>query len=117
MARITAQKAQIDISCITGTGDHGRVTLDDVKDVLYPLLSKPRGGLPFVLAPARTTTVTGRKVSSTPPFATPMARTAARNSNLDLTTIDGTGESGRITLDDVKSALKQRKESYSSSPQ
>jgi pyruvate/2-oxoglutarate dehydrogenase complex dihydrolipoamide acyltransferase (E2) component len=31
-----------------------------------------------------------------------MARTTARNANIDLSTIRGTGESGRITLDDVK---------------
>jgi pyruvate/2-oxoglutarate dehydrogenase complex dihydrolipoamide acyltransferase (E2) component len=31
-----------------------------------------------------------------------MARTTARNANIDLSTIRGTGEVGRITLDDVK---------------
>lgn len=103
MARVTAQKAQIDLSGIQGSGDHGRVTLDDVKDILYPLLLEKTTRRQFVLPPAATTTASTleRRV----PFATPMARKIARDANIELSTIRGTGDSGRITLDDVNLAV------------
>mmetsp|Transcript_16694 Transcript_16694/g.40695 ORF Transcript_16694/g.40695 Transcript_16694/m.40695 type:complete len:895 (-) Transcript_16694:130-2814(-) len=40
MARAAARMANLDLQFVSGTGDGGRITLDDVKDVLYPMLMK-----------------------------------------------------------------------------
>jgi hypothetical protein len=109
MARSTAQKAKIDLASIPGTGDHGRVTLDDVKDVLFPLLLEQTTRRLFPPASSSsssiiTTATTSPKAHRTY-YATPMARTTARDAQIDLSTIRGTGELGRITSDDVKRVI------------
>lgn len=106
MARVAARKADLDLSSISGSGEHGRITLDDVKIALYPLMSK-RSVLPQQEAKDKASLNYSRP---TIPFSTPMARTLAEKENIDLSKITGTGEKGRITVDDVKSALMQRQE-------
>jgi pyruvate/2-oxoglutarate dehydrogenase complex dihydrolipoamide acyltransferase (E2) component len=93
----------MDLSTIPGTGEHGRITLDDVKVALYPIIKQKGDSITMVTK------------ESTPPlqssgspeisFATPMARVTARKENLELSMVKGTGVAGRITLDDVKNAV------------
>ena len=59
--------------------------------------------LPAAPAPARPATLA---VDFSGVFAGPAARRLARELDLDLTTIQGTGEKGRITVADVKTAAR-----------
>jgi pyruvate dehydrogenase E2 component (dihydrolipoamide acetyltransferase) len=101
MAKKRAEELGLDISAIAGTGPGGRITGADVEKAAS-------GGAPAKkAAPAAPT-----KPSWTPApgviAATPSARALAKKAKLDLATIVGTGEFGRVTADDVKMATGEK---------
>ena len=100
LAKKNAEALGIDLSTVVGTGPDGRITAADVE-------SAASGAPPKKAAAALA------KPSWTPAAgvvaATPMARAAAKKAKLDLASIPGTGEFGRITLDDVKIATGEKK--------
>ena len=101
LAKKRAQELGLDLSAVVGTGPDGRITASDVEN------AKSGGGA----APAKK--AAPAKPSWTPApgviAATPMARAAAKKAKLDLSTIAGTGQFGRVTLDDVKAATGEAK--------
>lgn len=95
LAKKLATELGVDISTVTGTGPAGRVTASDVE------AAKSAG-------PAKAVVSEPTKPKHTPlpgvVAATPMARALAKKSKIDLSTVLGTGEFGRVTVNDVKLA-------------
>lgn len=81
-AKRDAQERDVDLSAVEGTGPEGAVTSDDVRRFLDDRSSgtAPDSGIE----------------------ATPKAKQAARERDLDLDAIDGTGPEGAVTVDDVE---------------
>lgn len=101
LAKKRADELGIDISTIAGTGPNGRVTASDVESA-----KAGGGGAPAkAAAPAKPSWTPAAGVIA----ATPMARAAAKKAKIDLATITGTGEFGRVTVDDVKMATGEAK--------
>lgn len=106
MAKKRAEELGLDISAIVGTGPGGRITGADVER------AAASGG---AAAPAKkaATPAAPAKPSWTPApgviAATPSARALAKKAKIDLATIVGTGEFGRVTADDVKMATGEKK--------
>jgi len=106
LAKTRAQELGVDLGTVVGTGPEGRITLADVEKAA----SAPAG--------------TSKKAASAPPAAdkkpawvpapgviaaTPMARALAKKAKIDISTIKGTGEFGRVTADDIKIATGEKK--------
>ncbi len=106
LAKTMAADMGIDISTVVGTGPDGRITAGDVQNAaLSPASTKAAAAKGEGAAP---------KVPSWTPAAgviaaTPTARALAKKAKLDLSTIVGTGEFGRVTADDVKMATGEMK--------
>ncbi|KAG7363215.1 2-oxoacid dehydrogenase acyltransferase [Nitzschia inconspicua] len=104
LAKKKAEELGIDISTVAGTGPEGRITASDVE-------AAASGAAP--VAKSTSAAAAPTKPSWTPApgviAATPMARAAAKKAKLDLATIQGTGQFGRVTLDDVKAATGEAK--------
>jgi pyruvate dehydrogenase E2 component (dihydrolipoamide acetyltransferase) len=101
LAKKRAEELGLDISTIAGTGPGGRITAGDVEGAA-------KGGA----APAKKAAAPAKPTWTPAPgviAATPSARAAAKKAKLDLSTIVGTGEFGRVTIDDVKMALGEKK--------
>ena len=102
LAKKRADELGLDLSTIGGTGPNGRITAGDVE------AAASGAG-----APAKKAAAAPAKPSWTPAAgvvaATPMARAAAKKAKLDIATIQGTGQFGRVTLDDVKMATGEKK--------
>jgi len=101
LAKKKAEALGIDISTVVGTGPEGRVTASDVENSASGTSTAKKP----VAAPSKPTWNPAPGVVA----ATPMARAAAKKARLDLATIPGTGEFGRVTLDDVKIATGEMK--------
>lgn len=101
LAKKLAEEKGIDIATVAGTGPSGRITASDVE-------AAASGGA----SPAKKAAATPAKPVWTPApgviAATPMARAAAKKGKIDLSTIQGTGSLGRVTLDDVKMATGEK---------
>lgn len=81
VAKRLARERNVDLSLVAGTGEEGRITEKDV--------------LVFVEA---------RQAKAAPPPAppaSPVAKRMAREHNVDLAQVSGTGEGGRVTEKDV----------------
>ena len=102
LAKKKAEELGVDISTVAGTGPEGRITASDVE-------AAASGSAP----PKKAAAAAPSKPAWTPApgviAATPMARAAAKKAKLDLATIQGTGQLGRVTLDDVKMATGEKK--------
>jgi len=80
-----AQEHGIDLAAVTGTGPGGRITREDVQAIINRL-----------------------KANGAPPakaLAAPAVRKLARDFNIDLKTVKGTGRDGRITRADVEALI------------
>jgi len=88
----------VDINTVAGTGPQGRITAADVQSAAFGSGTKK---------------VAAAKPSWTPAAgviaATPTARVLAKKAKLDLASIEGTGEFGRVTADDVQIATGTKK--------
>jgi pyruvate dehydrogenase E2 component (dihydrolipoamide acetyltransferase) len=100
MAKKLATEMGLDISTIAGTGPGGRITAGDVQKAAS-------GGAPVkkAAAPSKPKHVPAEGVIA----ATPTARALAKKAKLDIASIEGTGEFGRVTADDVKIATGEMK--------
>ena len=89
----------MDISTVAGTGPGGRITAGDVEKAAS-------GGAPAkkAAAPAKPSWTPAAGVVA----ATPTARVLAKKAKIDLASITGTGEFGRVTADDVKLAMGEK---------
>jgi len=101
LAKKRAEELGLDISTVVGTGPNGRVTAGDVEDAASGAGPKKVKAA----APAKPAWTPAPGVIA----ATPMARALAKKAKLDLASIPGTGEFGRVTADDVKIATGEKK--------
>lgn len=101
LARKKAEELGLTLASITGTGPGGRITASDVEAA-----ASSAGG-------ATKSAATPTKPAWTPApgvvAATPTARALAKKAKLDIASIVGTGEFGRVTADDVKMATGDKK--------
>jgi pyruvate dehydrogenase E2 component (dihydrolipoamide acetyltransferase) len=104
LARKKAEELGIDISTVSGSGPEGRITASDVEAAASgsPQAKKASGA---AAAPAKPAWKPAAGVIA----ATPMARAMAKKAKLDISKIKGTGEFGRVTVDDVKMATGEKK--------
>lgn len=85
IARRLAREKGIDLAAVVGTGPGGRIVEKDVLDY------EPSRGDRGTAAPARDGWVK----------ASPLARRLAREQNIDLSSVEGTGPGGRVTEQDI----------------
>lgn len=100
-ARALAEEKSVDISGIKGSGDKGRITLQDVLQASLadaPASLPVSGGSPVDLTPI------GNALDDM--FASPLAKRLAVQHNIDLSGISGTGPRGRICKADVLALVK-----------
>ena len=91
LAKVTAKELNIDLKYVTGTGPNGRIVERDVmKASESGNAAAPEAG--SQAAPYK---------SSGKTVATPDAKKIAKKEKIDLSTVTGTGNFGRITTDDV----------------
>lgn len=106
LARKKAEELGINLATVAGTGPDGRITASDVE-------AAASGAAPAKAAPKASAAASSSKPKWTPApgviAATPMARQLAKKSKIDLKTIQGTGEFGRVTADDVRIAMGEKK--------
>jgi len=103
LAKKKAASLGLDISTIAGTGPNGRITASDVEAAASG--AAPATPAASQEAPAKPKHIPAAGVVA----ATPMARAAAKKARLDLASIEGTGEFGRVTLTDVQIATGEKK--------
>ena len=96
LAKKMAEEMGVDLSTVAGSGPGGRITAGDVTKA-------SSGGAPVKKAAAAPTKPTWQPAAGVV-AATPTARALAKKAKLDLASIVGTGEFGRVTADDVKIA-------------
>lgn len=99
LAKKKAEELGVDINTVAGTGPNGRITAADIENAASG-------------APAAKAAAPAKKVWTPAPgviAATPTARALAKKKKIDLATIEGTGEFGRVTVDDVKIATGEKK--------
>jgi pyruvate dehydrogenase E2 component (dihydrolipoamide acetyltransferase) len=103
LARTKAAELGVDLAGVAGTGPGGRITASDVE-------AAAKGGTP---KKAASSGAAPAKPAWTPApgviAATPTARALAKKAKLDLASIVGTGEFGRVTADDVRIATGELK--------
>jgi len=102
LAKKKAEELGVDISTIAGTGPEGRITASDVEAAASG--EAPAKAAAKAAAPSKPSWTPAAGVVA----ATPMARAAAKKAKIDLATIQGTGQFGRVTVDDVKLATGQK---------
>jgi pyruvate dehydrogenase E2 component (dihydrolipoamide acetyltransferase) len=104
LAKKRAAEAGLDLSTVVGTGPDGRITGADVEKAIAT------GG---TVSKSATTKSAESKPTWTPSpgviAATPTAKAFAKKAGLDISTIKGTGNFGRVTIDDVKAATGEKK--------
>ena len=107
LAKKRAEELGLDIGIIAGTGPSGRVTAADVEAAA----SKAPADSKKSSAPTKGWTPASGVIA-----ATPMARALAKKAKIDLASISGTGEFGRVTVDDVKIATGEKKVEKTAAP-
>ncbi len=106
VAKRLAREHNVDLALVTGTGEEGRIT---EKDILAFVEARQAKAAP---APA---------AKSAP--VSPVAKRMAREHNVDLALVNGTGEGGRITEKDVLAFVEMQQvkatlpQAQSASPQ
>ena len=95
-ARRLARERNVDLGSVTGTGPSGRILLADVEAALQaPAAPGPSAGPEPVEGRDRVPVV-------------PAARRLARENDIDLATVTGSGPQGRILIEDVEAAISAR---------
>jgi len=103
LAKKKAAELGVDLATVVGTGPEGRITAADVESAASGAAPAKAAAKPAT-APSKPAWTPAAGVIA----ATPMARAAAKKAKLDLSKIKGTGEFGRVTLDDVKLATGEK---------
>lgn len=101
LAKKMAEEMGVDLTTVAGSGPGGRITAGDVTKAAS-------GGAPVKKAAAAPTKPVWQPAEGVV-AATPTARVLAKKAKLDLASIEGTGEFGRVTADDVKMATGEMK--------
>lgn len=102
LARRLANRLGIDLSSLSGTGQKGRISQEDVERAAAAQTSAPP-------PPAPAPTPAPEPVPIGPePHASPIAQKIARKLGLSLHGIQGTGARGRVSLADVQAAARAR---------
>jgi pyruvate dehydrogenase E2 component (dihydrolipoamide acetyltransferase) len=106
LAKKKAEELGVDLTTVTGTGPEGRITAADVESAAAGAPPAKAAAAPAkaAAAPAKPAWTPAAGVIA----ATPMARVAAKKAKIDLATLQGTGQFGRVTLDDVKLATGEK---------
>ncbi len=104
-----AAEHHVDLATIKSTGIHGEITLEDITSGAHEQIAS------HVENAAQTTSHIHEIL------ATPSVRKLARELNIDLNNVNGTGDNGHITSDDVQAAVKSSQakpqtSQFSSSP-
>jgi pyruvate dehydrogenase E2 component (dihydrolipoamide acetyltransferase) len=102
LARRMAAQAGLDLSALGATAPGGKVGKSDVVAALEGGSSSEADTGPGAPAPAAPAGGDGERI-----FASPLARKLARQSDLDLAAIAGSGPSGRIVKADIDRVLEQ----------
>lgn len=105
-AKRLAKKNDIDITTIQGTGRNGRITIEDVQQVI----NKGEDG------PVKSTQGQQLSPKKKKVVASPIAKRLAKAHGIDLTSITGTGKGGRIIQDDVQNIIEKNEQSKPVSP-
>ena len=92
-ARRLARERGVDLAQVRGSGPNGRILLADVEAALQ--------------APAAPATDGAREPAGRVPVV-PAARRLARDNDIDLATVTGSGPQGRILIEDVEAAIAAR---------
>ena len=100
LAKKMAEEMGVDLTTVAGSGPGGRITAGDVTKA-------SQGGAPAKKAAAPAKPQWQPAAGVVP--ATPTARVLAKKAKLDIASIQGTGEFGRVTADDVKIATGEMK--------
>ena len=90
-----AQRLQLDVGRIAGTGRKGRITYQDVEQASKP--ARTVGGGTVVSIAVQSSALDGH-------YASPLAKRLAVQHRTDLSTLRGTGPRGRISRQDVAKA-------------
>lgn len=108
IAKRMAKEHNIDLALVPGSGEGGRITEKDIQ----AYLAAQRAALPPAASPA--------PVAPSEParavVASPVAKRLAKEHNLDLAGLVGSGEGGRITEKDVQTALAARQPAMPPAP-
>ncbi|KAL7546433.1 hypothetical protein ACHAWF_009771 [Thalassiosira exigua] len=99
LAKKMATEMGVDIGAVAGTGPGGRITAADVQNAASGAAPAKKA------APSKPTWTPAPGVVA----ATPTARALAKKAKIDLASIAGTGEFGRVTVEDVKVATGESK--------
>ena len=108
IARRLAEQAGLDLAAIEGTGPGGRVTTRDVEQALAEAQRQASDGS-SVAAPGTAAGAPRPALPAQPRSkvkASPRARRLAQAAGLDLSTIEGTGQGGRVMAGDVERVLE-----------
>ena len=100
LAKKKAEDLGIEISTVVGTGPNGRITGSDVENAASASGTEPKSST----VDSKPTWIPAAGVVA----ATPTAVAAAKKARIDLSTIQGTGKFGRVTIDDVKIATGEK---------
>jgi len=103
LAKKRAAELGLDISLIVGTGPGGRITGGDVEKAAAAGTASA-GSKPAPKAAAEPSKPKHIPAAGVIP-ATPMAKELAKKKKIDIFSIKGTGNFGRVTLEDVKAAI------------
>lgn len=98
-----ANQAGIDLTALTGSGRHGRVSLDDVHEYAAAQHIEVQSG-PAILPQFRNN---GQQQRNLRVHASPVALRVAQRDGIELAAIVGSGRHGRVSLADVQ-AVHQR---------
>ncbi len=98
LARRMAAEAGLDLAALAGSGPHGKVVKADIEAVLA-------GGQTVTLPAVLRAAVAGGSGGRT--FASPLARRMAREAQLDLAQVPGSGPDGRVVKLDVARAMRE----------
>ncbi len=101
-ARQLAEKEDVDLTAVEGTGPQGVVTEDDVRE--HALAADSTAG---PSGDGQALEVVHEPIETPPPDvrASPGARQLAGQASLDLTAVEGTGPEGVVTAADVRAAV------------
>jgi pyruvate dehydrogenase E2 component (dihydrolipoamide acetyltransferase) len=100
-ARRLARERGIDLAQVRGSGPGGRIVVADVEAALQA-----------TAAPAASPQSAGERVP-----VVPAARRLARENDIDLATVSGSGPQGRILIEDVEAAIAARSSPAPAAPQ
>ena len=103
-----ARENNIDLSAVHGSGAHGQIIMEDLggAPTKKPVAPEQKQTTPTSEPTKDISTPTSPITTQTPKdiLATPSVRKYAREQGVDISSVNGTGEHGRITREDIAAA-------------